>query len=604
LNRSNPSGLRCIAALLLLLAAIIFYAIAVWRGAPSEPENNNLVVPRAVSSALSDGSEESTHPRLDVSPFFFRDVVAESGVVFEYYGGPSAHAHMTEVNGGGVAILDFDHDGTLDLFLVNGSRFNQPASEVGETSRLFRATGNMKYSDVTQISGMESYGFGMGTCAGDFDNDGFVDLFVACYGRNRLWQNDGDGTFTEVTDSAGAGDNTWGTSAAFADLDNDGLLDLYVVNYVEWSPADEPSTLAEDSEIRTVCSPMTRPGQSDLLMRNQGDGRFQNIGSEAGINVADTGKGLALSVADFNCDGLLDIYVVNDTTKNFLFKNNANMSFDEIAVTAGVAVSGDGTQGSGMGAANADFDGNGYLDLCVSNFGNQANDLYANLGSTGFITVNEETGLDLITRPDLGFGILFADFDLDHWPDLFVANGHIWDKTRFGPQHEYHMLPRIIRSYNGRRFKDLSQDAGAYFSKRWLARAVAVGDLDNDGDPDLVVQHLAAQPAILRNDQSQATSGVLIELIGITSARQPLGTSISVVQDGKQMTLRVPSGDSFQASHDHRVLFAPGSESIIDEIRVTWSRGKKEVWRDVVPEGRLIRLTEGSGEKQTLTTSH
>jgi enediyne biosynthesis protein E4 len=604
LNSSKTSGLRYFGALLvlLLLAAILFFVIAEWRAAPSEPENDRPVVPRAASSALNDGSEETARSRLDVSPFFFTDVVADSGVIFEYYGGPSVDAHMTEQNGGGVALLDFDHDGTLDLFLVNGSRFDQPASEVGETSRLFRANGNLKYSDVTQISGMESYGFGMGTCAGDFDNDGFVDLFIACYGRNRLWRNDGDGTFSEVTDSTGVGDNSWGTSAAFADLDNDGLLDLYVVNYVEWVPTDEPCTIEKNSKIKIVCSPMDRPGQTDLLMRNHGDGRFKNVESEAGIDVAEFGKGLALSVADFNSDGLLDIYVVNDTTKNFMFMNNADMSFEESAIAAGVAMSSDGTQGSGMGVANADYDRNGSLDLCVSNFQNQTNDLYANLGTTGFITVNKETGLDLITRPKLGFGILFADFDLDRWPDIFVANGHIWDKTTVIPQFEYRMRPTIIRNFSGRRFKVLSQDAGAYFSKRWLARAVAVGDLDNDGDPDLVVQHLAAQPAILRNDQSQVASGVLIELIGITSARQPLGASINVVQDGVQMTLRVPSGDSFQASHDYRVLVASRGESAVDEIQVTWSSGNREVWRDVVPEGRLIRLIEGRGERQTPAT--
>lgn len=598
---SKRSALRFIAAPLLLLAAIAFILIADWKASPSESENGIAVVPKGGASNRYDEREEASHARPEASHFYLTDVAADSGVNFEYYGGPSPDGHMTEQNGGGVALLDFDHDGTLDLFLVNGSRFDHPASEVGETSRLFHANGKLQYRDVTQISGMESYGFGMGACAGDFDNDGFVDLFVACYGRNRLWRNDGDGTFSEVTDSAGVGDDSWGTSAAFADLDNDGLLDLYVVNYVEWSPTDEPCTLAEDPEIRIVCSPMTRLGQTDLLFQNLGDGRFQDIGSEAGIKVADAGKGLAVSVADFDFDGLLDIYVVNDTTKNFLFKNHGNMSFDESAVADGVAVSSDGTQGSGMGVANADYDRNGYFDLCISNFQNQANDLYANLGRTGFVTVNEKTGLDLITRSELGFGILFADFDLDHWPDLFVANGHIWDKTMLGPQYEYQMRPRIIRNLAGRRFKDASPAAGDYFSKHWLARAAAVGDLDNDGDPDLVVQHLVSQPALLRNDQSE-TSGVLIELIGITSARQPLGISIIVVQDGKQTTLRIPSGDSFQASHDYRVLVPTGGQPTIDEVHVTWPNGDREIWRNMSPEGQIIQITEGTGEAPETAT--
>lgn len=215
--------------------------------------------------------------------------------------------------------------------------------------------------------------------------------------------------------------------------------------------------------------------------------------------------------------------------------------------------------------------------------------------STCSVVVNDETGLDLIARSELGSGILFADLDLDHWPDLFVANGHIWDKTTLGPQYEYQMRPRIVRNLAGRRFKDASLAAGGYFSEQWLARAAAVGDRDNDGDPDLVVQHLAAQPAILRNDQSQV-GGVLIELIGITSARRPLGTSIFVVRDGEQMTLRIPSGDSFQESHDHRVLVPAGSEPTIDEVHVTWSNGDREIWGNVSPDGQSIRLRQGLGD--------
>jgi len=579
-----------IAGSLLLVAGLI--VTNVWR---SQRRQGSEATPEGITDRVLRGETTISESPATAAGFRFTNVASDAGIEFEYYGGPSRDGNMTEQNGGGVAVFDFDHDGTPDLFFANGSRFDKSAAAANESSRLYRATGNLTYGDVTQTAGLESFGFGMGTCAGDFDNDGFVDLFLACYGRNQLWRNNGDGTFADITDAAGVGDDSWGTSAAFADLDNDGFLDLYVVNYVEWSPNDEPCTISDESDVRIICSPMTRSGQSDLLFRNGGDGVFSEVGNAAGIDLAETGKGLALSVADFNSDGLLDVYVVNDTTKNFLFLNKSGMLFEESAVRMGAALSSNGVQGAGMGVGNSDYDRNGHLDLCVSNFQNQANDLYANLGDAGFVPANEETGLDLVSRPRLGFGILFADFNLDRWPDMFVANGHIWDKRSVIPDYEYLMLPQVMQNVEGRRFKDVSAGAGNYFTKRGLGRSVAVGDLDNDGDPDLVIQHLSAQPAILRNDFSGAANGVSIELIGTVSARQPLGMSITVLDDGEEFVLRVPSGDSFQASHDHRVLHSLGDDSAIGEIKVKWSIGTEEVWRNVKADDREVRLIEGTG---------
>lgn len=593
---ANPiqTRLRYLAAGALLLVAALIVA-TLWR-------QQRRDVPATIShdaQELVEVADPESQERM-TSGFRFTDVTSESGIKFEYYGGPSSAGHMTEQNGGGVAVFDFDRDGALDLFFANGSRFDKSAADAEASNKLFRASENFTYRDVTRISGLESYGFGMGTCAGDFDNDGFVDLFLACYGRNRLWRNNGDGTFVDITDTAGVGDELWGTSAAFADLDNDGLLDLYVVNYLNWSPDDEPCTLSEDSNIRIVCSPMTRSGQADLLFQNRGDGSFFEIGNDAGVHIAESGKGLALSVADFNSDGLLDVYVVNDTTKNFLFLNKSQMLFEESAVRAGAGLSSDGVQGSGMGVGVADYDRNGHLDLCVSNFQNQANDLYANLGDAGFVTTNEETGLDLVSRPWLSFGILFADFNLDQWPDMFVANGHIWDKRSLNPDYDYLMPSQLVRNLNGRRFKEVPAEAGAYFARRRLARAVAAGDLDNDGDADLVIQHLAAPPAVLRNDFAGERHGVSIEIIGTVSARQPLGMSITVLDDGEEFVLRVPSGDSFQASHDHRVLFASGNHSSIDELKVMWSTGVVESWQKVIPDQQRIRLIEGTGRTDSV----
>lgn len=331
------------------------------------------------------------------SPFRFESMTEQSGIDFVYYGSPTRDASMTEQNGGGVALLDYDRDGQLDLFFANGSSFRRPAAGLAESNRMYRSVGGFRYEDVTEAAGLVAHGFGMGVAAGDYDNDGFTDQFVASYGRDRLWRNNGDGTFTEVTEAAGIGGERWGTSAAMADLDGDGLLDLYVVNYVDWLPSEPPCHPADHPEINNVCSPTERSGQPDALYHNRGEGHFDEIGAAAGVSRVD-GKGLALTIADFDRDSRLDVYVVNDTAPKYLFRNLGGMRFEEIAAPTGAAIGGDGTIGSGMGVACADIDHNGRLDLCVTNFRHQVNDVYANMDHGGFEAVNAKLGVDLYSR--------------------------------------------------------------------------------------------------------------------------------------------------------------------------------------------------------------
>jgi len=522
----------------------------------------------------------------------------QAGIDFVYYGNPSPEHYMIEQNGGGVALFDYDCDGNLDLFFANGSHFLRPAKQAQASNRLYRSGGSFQYEDMTEASGLEAFGFGMGCAAGDYDNDGFVDLFVAYYGRNRLWTNNGDGTFTEVTDETGVGDELWGASAAFADLDGDGNLDLYVVNYVEWSVTDPPCFKL--GKVQASCSPMPRKAQADLLYQNLGNGQFEEIGTAAGIALSEDGKGLAVEIVDLNSDGQLDVYVANDTCRNFLFYNQGELRFREEGIATGVAVSEDGKAGSSMGIACADSDGDGRFDLSVTNFESQVNDFFSNIGEAGFFPTNAELGVDLVSRPFLGFGIVLTDFDLDGWPDMFVTNGHIWDLTSADEKHKYEMTPSLLRNEDAKQFRDVAEQAGSYFNQTWVGRAVAFGDLDNDGDSDLVVTHLKKPPALLRNDSDFAGGSLSLKLIGTRSARQPLGATVELTIGEKHTVTHVPSGGSFQVSHDDRIVIATAASDTISEVRVHWPGGAVETWTDVTSDGLSVTLIEGTGRQNAV----
>lgn len=519
----------------------------------------------------------------NTSPIRFQTVPAsQTGINFHYYGNPSPEHYMTEQNGGGVALFDADGDGRLDVFLVNGSHFDRPAKDAGATNCLFRQTGDWSFADVTSASGLEAYGFGQGCAVGDYDNDGFADVFVAYYGRSRLWRNNGDGTFSDVTEASGIAEDRWATSAAFADLDDDGNQELYVVNYVDWTPGHVSR--------KRIPSPMDFNGVPDRLYKNLGDGTFSEIGADAGVSIAGEGKGLALAIADFNGDRRPDVYVANDTTGNSLFLNQGMLKFTDRSIANGCAVSEDGSIGSSMGVAVGDYNRDGNADLFVTNFSEEMLDAFTGSGEGQFFANNKELGIDLVARRPLKFGIILSDFDADEWPDLFVANGHLWDDP--SPAWRYKMPPTLLRNHRGKRFVDASIGAGDYFQQKWLGRAVARGDIDNDGDSDLVVTHLIDNAAFLRNDSERHGNVLSLKLVGTRAARRPLGIRAEVVVGAKRTVAYVPAGESFQTNHDDRLLIPIGTATLADEIRVEWSAERVETWSKLTSDREWV-LIEG-----------
>lgn len=512
-------------------------------------------------------------PTLDPSPFRFSDLTGESKIDFAYHNGEEAGLRtILESLGGGVAIFDFDNDGWPDLFFTGGGGFQKSSSGFtlyGRPNRLYRNLGNWRFRDVTAEVGLDGTTYyGHGATVGDFDNDDDPDLLVTSYQGTALYRNENGRRFVDVTRDAGLSQPGWSTSAAWADLDRDGRLDLYVTRYVNWSPQNNPSCRYRYSGEIDICAPSAFTGLTDALYHNEGQGKFREVGRSVGL--LEGGKGLGVVAADLDGDRDIDLYIANDTSGNFLYRNRGNGTFDEVGFSSGVAMSAEGIAMGSMGVDAADADGDGDLDLWVSNYEGEPNELYRNDGTMSFTPVAMAVGLGAVSRPMVGWGTGLFDLDNDGKLDVVVANGHLMHHL---PRTPLAQRPLLFHQMADGRFEDVGPGSGDYFAGLKMGRGCAAGDLDNDGDLDLVIVHQNQPAVLLRNDSVSSRTALRLRLEGGASNRSAIGVVVVVKAAGRTLTRSVNGGGSYLSQNESRLLFGLDSRTVADQVEVAWPSG-------------------------------
>ena len=557
---------------ILIGAVLLAVGGLMWMRVPT-PTKDSSPTPSAVSR--SDADSRSPQGEDSSSSIHFTQMTATSGVDFRNDTGNSSERPFPAVNGNGVGALDYDLDGNVDLYFATGRSFplDQPAAN-GNRNGLYRNLGEWKFTSVADKAGVGHHGYSAGVAVGDFDADGFPDIYLSCVGPNVLFRNRGDGTFESVGEAAGVNDARWGTSAAFLDYDGDGLLDIYSCNYAEWSLETNHFCGNRARGVRIFCNPDSVAPERHLLFRNQADGTFVESLHAAGID-GRLGRGQGVVAADVNRDGLIDLYVSNDLQPNFLFLNAGGGRFRDLTDESGAAYDQSGRSQAGMGVDAADLEGDGLPELFVTNFEQDYNTLYRNLGNLQFQDVSDVTGLAAASRPWVGWGTVLADFDGDGLRDVIVTNGHTDNNLAAMDCDAPFEQPPLVWRNQGKRF-ELVSGAGAYFTERHPGRALSMADLDNDGDSDIVIGHQDASPALLRNDRGVATanppSSVMIRLIGRSSNRDAVGSLVTLHSGTLTTHHQICGGRSYLSSHDLRIVAAcDGSHPARLEIR--WPNG-------------------------------
>jgi hypothetical protein len=522
----------------------------------------------------------------------FSDVSEQAGIAFKHISTPEKR-YIVESMSGGVALIDYDNDGYLDIYFVNSLTVDLAKSKGKTRSALYRNKGDGTFTDVTDKAGVGDIGWGMGVAVGDYNNDGFDDIYVTCVGPNHLLKNNGDGTFKDVTDKAGVSDPRWSTGASFVDYDNDGWLDLFVSNYVAFDfnnlPEFGKDKTCQFKGIAVQCGPRGLPGDGDSLFHNNGDGTFTDVTKKAGVSDPNGYYGMGVISSDFDEDGLIDIFVANDSTPNFLYKNNGNGTFKEIGFVSGTALNEAGAAQGCMGVTVADYNHDGHLDLFITNFDDDYNTLYRNDGRNFFSDSSYEAKVAAVSLPYVGWGTKFFDYDNDGWVDLFVANGHVYPQIKTFNQRNF-----VHHNNRDGTFTEVGEQMGPPFLEKHSARGAAFGDIDNDGDVDIVVSNLGANAQLLRNDGGNLNNFVLVKTVGVKSNRDGIGARVKVVSGDLTQKDEVRSGDSYISQSDLRLHFGLEKRTKIDLIEVTWPSGTIDRVTNT-KVNRLFTIKEGQG---------
>ena len=522
----------------------------------------------------------------------FADVTRESGITFIHVSSPEKR-YIVESMSGGVALLDYDNDGYLDIYLVNSLTVDLVKTNKKTKSALYRNNRDGTFTDVAEKARVADIGWGMGAAAGDYNNDGFVDIYVTCVGPDHLLKNNGDGTFTDVTRTARVGDPRWGAGASFVDYDRDGKLDLFVANYVAFDfnkmPEFGVGKLCQYKGVPVQCGPRGLPGDGDTLYKNKGDGTFDDVTKKAGVSDPDGYYGMQVMCSDFDEDGWIDIFVANDSTPNFLYQNKRDGTFKEVGFISGTAVNENGSEQGSMGVTIGDYDHDGKFDMFITNFDDDYNTLYHGDGDMSFTDVSYKANVAAVSFPFVGWGTKFFDYDNDGWVDIFVANGHVY------PQIPTYRQRNLFHKNNrDGTFTEIGAQLGPAFQEQRVGRGVAFGDLDNDGDVDIVINNLDGAPQLLRNESGNGNNSVLIKLVGVKSNRDGIGARVKVVAGDLSQIDEVRSGDSYISQSDFRLHFGLEKRAKIDLIEVRWPSGNIDKIEDV-KINRVVTIKEGSG---------
>jgi hypothetical protein len=536
-------------------------------------------------------------------PIRFEDIAKRAGIHFVTENSPTPEKHQPETMPAGIALFDYDGDGLLDIYLVNGAEMPSLVKTGPKYyNRLYHNNGNGTFTDVTERAGVAGAGYGMGVAVGDYDNDGWPDLFLANVNGNQLFHNNGDGTFTDVTAKAGlsgathSGRKMWSISAGWFDYNRDGLLDLFVVNYVDWDPRYEPACVGLNG--RGYCHPGSFAPLPNTLYRNNGDGTFTDVSAETGIS-AILGKGMGVAFADYDGDGWPDVFVANDNSPNLLLHNLGGKRFEEVGLQAGVAYNEEGNVLAGMGVDFRDLNNDGLPDIWHTAIENETFPLYVNQGNGNFLNAGRESRLANLTLPMSGWSNGIVDLDNDGWKDLVVARGNVMDNIEEVSRHFRYAEPNsVFRNLGNGQFGDVSATAGADFTRPAPNRGLAYGDLDNDGRMDLVVTSLGGSVRVLRNVTETRNHWILLKLVGTKSNRMGIGAQIRITtDDGRRLYNEVTTSTGYSASSDPRVHFGLGSSRVIREIEIRWPSGTRQLLHDVAAD-RVMEVTEPGGVGQ------